>query len=89
MNTEQDWRKLYTIAALETDWLKMDDRIGAAEIALKQRLHELSVDHGGTPAELRLMADTLEKLGILRADFARWRESKTQINTERAPGEPD
>ena len=86
MNTREEWQKQYTIAVLETDWSKMDDRIGAVETEIKQRLHDLSLNHGGTSEELHAIAETKEKLEIMRADVARWRESKT-TNTEPLQGE--
>ena len=86
MNTREEWQKQYTIAVLETDWSKMDDRIGAVETAIKQRLYDLSLDHGGTSEELHAIADTRQKLEIMRADVARWRESKTS-NTEHLQGD--
>jgi hypothetical protein len=87
MNTRQEWQKQYTMTVLETDWSKMEDRIGAVETAIQQRLHDLSLDHGGTSEELHAIAETRQKLEILRADVARWRESKTP-NTERLQGDP-
>ena len=45
------WNPLYTAAVLETDWSKMPERIRAAEAAITNRLHEFSLDHGGTPEE--------------------------------------
>jgi hypothetical protein len=76
MNTEQHWLKLYQLAALETDWSMLEDRIRATETAIQQRLHELSLDHGGTPEENLAIMDTVQKLNSLRGELTRWRESK-------------
>ena len=78
MDTKQHWQKLYIAAALERDWSKMEDRIRAVEIAIAQRLRDLSQNHGGTPTELHAIADTRQKLEILRVDVARRKQSKTR-----------
>ena len=78
MNTEPEWRKLFQLAVLETDWSKMEDRIRAAETAIQQRSHELSVDHGGTSEENLAIMATLQKLAALRGELSRWRESKPE-----------
>jgi hypothetical protein len=62
---------------LETDWSKMEERIQTAESAIKERLHEFSLNHGGAPEERQAMADTLNRLNVLRAEVAAWRESKS------------
>ena len=77
MNTEQTWQKAYQIAALETDWSKMEDRIRAAETAIEQRVEELNLDHGGAPEENIAILDTAQKLISLRGELARWRENQT------------
>jgi hypothetical protein len=43
-----DWEKLYKEAILETDGSKIENLIQAAESAISARLHEFSLDHGGT-----------------------------------------
>jgi hypothetical protein len=47
--TGQKWEQLYNVAVLESDWTtaKIDERIEAAEAAIKGRLHEFSLNHGG------------------------------------------
>lgn len=72
MAAEQDWVKLYRIAALETDWSQLEDRIQAAESAIKAKLQD-SVDRTAPESQSRL--DALDKLTILRADLATWRKS--------------
>ena len=76
MHTGQHWLKLYQLAAVETDWSMLGDRIRAAEIAIQQRLHELSVDHGGTSEENLAIVDIVQKLNSMRGELTRWRESK-------------
>jgi hypothetical protein len=76
MNAEQHWLKLYQLAALETDWSMLEDRIRATETAIQQRLHELSLDHGGTSEENLAIVDTAQKLNSLRGELTRWRESE-------------
>ena len=76
MNTTSRWHELYEAAVLETDWSKMEERIQAAESAIKDRLHEFSLNHGGTREENQAIVDTLNRLNVLRADVASWRKSK-------------
>jgi hypothetical protein len=76
MTTGQAWRELYKIAVLETDWSKMEERIQAAESAIKQRLQEFSLNRGGTPEENQAIVIALDKLRTLRADLASWQGSK-------------
>ena len=66
------WQKFYNAAVLETDWTKMEDRVGAAEFALRERQAELSRDHGGTPEEMQAIIDALIRLDVLRQDAASW-----------------
>ena len=73
MNTEYDWVKLYKAALLETDWSRIGKRIEATEDALKARLHEFSLNHGGTPEENKAIVKTLDGLKILRSDVSAWR----------------
>lgn len=76
MNTEQTWQKAYQIAALETDWSKMEDRIRAAETAIEQRVQELNLDHGGAAEENLAILATAQKLIGLRGELGRWREKQ-------------
>jgi hypothetical protein len=72
------WNPPYTAAVLETDWSKMPERILAAETAIKSRLQEFSLDHGGTPEENQAIIDTMQRLGVLRSDLVLWREPKAR-----------
>jgi hypothetical protein len=75
--TTFSWYELYESAVLETDWTKMEERIQAAEAAIHERLHEFSVNHGGTQEENHAIAAALNSLHVLRSDVALWRsESK-------------
>jgi hypothetical protein len=73
MKTERDWEKLYQAAVLETDWSRIEEHIQAAESAISHRLHELSLDHGGTPEENRAITIAVMALEILRKDVAAWK----------------
>jgi hypothetical protein len=77
MNTEHKWEQLYSGAVLETDWSILEERIAAAESAIRGRLHEFSLNHGGTPEENQAIVDALHGLNVLRRDVASWRESKS------------
>jgi hypothetical protein len=71
------WHPLYLAAALESDWSKMPERIRAVESAIKDRLHEFALDHGGTPEENQAIIDVMHRIGVLRSNFVLWRESKS------------
>jgi len=75
MNTGYDWEKLYHLAVLEADWTKIEDRIYAAESAMRTRLHEFSMNHGGPRHENQAIADVLERLDVLRKEVIAWQES--------------
>jgi hypothetical protein len=55
----------------------MPERIRAAEAAIKNRLQEFSLGHGGTPEENHAIIDTMQRLGVLRSDLVLWREPKS------------
>ena len=65
-----EWEKLYQAAILETDWSKIEGRIQVAESAIKARLHEFSLNHGGTPEENQAVKDALAGLTVLRHEVA-------------------
>jgi chemotaxis regulatin CheY-phosphate phosphatase CheZ len=75
MTTTYKWFESYSTAVLETDWSKIEDRIGAVEAEIKERLREFSLNHGGSPEENRAIVDALDRLKSLRADVTSWRES--------------
>jgi hypothetical protein len=70
------WQELYASALLETDWSKIEEKIQVAETGIRTRLHEFSVNHGGTPEENQAIVDALHGLDILRKDVAVWQKSK-------------
>jgi hypothetical protein len=76
MNTEHEWERLYRIAVLETDWSKTEEHIHAAEDAIKAKLHEFSLNHGGSSEENQAIVEALKRLDTLRGDVARWQESE-------------
>ncbi len=71
MITTTKWHQAYTAAVLETDWTQMEERIVAAESAIREREHELS-NHGGTPEERQAIADAVNGLRRLRNDAIAW-----------------
>jgi hypothetical protein len=81
MDSRPDWRTLYYLAVLETDWSKMEGHVREIEAAIAQKLEALFADRGGTLEdrlrEQRAIAETQQKLILLRRDVARWRESKS------------
>lgn len=66
------WYEHYKLAVLETDWSRMDERIQAAESAIRERERELSLDHGGPAEEQRAILDALNGLNALRKDAVAW-----------------
>ncbi len=86
MFTEYAWHKLYQAAVLETDWSKTPSRIETAEAAIKARLHEFSLNHGGTPEENQAIQAALRGLGVMRNDVAAWQKS---TDSNQPPTSPD
>jgi len=81
MNTECDWVRLYKAALLETDWSKIEEHIQVAENGIKARLHEFSLNHGGTPAENQAIENALNGLKVLRKDVATWQGSQRTVSS--------
>jgi hypothetical protein len=71
-----EWDKLYQAAILETDWSKIEEHIHAVDSAISERLHEFSVNHGGSPEENQRIKDALSGLSVLRREVVAW-NSKT------------
>jgi hypothetical protein len=71
------WYEAYKAALLETDWAKMPERIQTAEAALRQRIREFELDHGGTPEENQAIADAMRGLTVLRSDAVKWSEKQS------------
>jgi hypothetical protein len=64
------WMDVYEAAILETDWSKIEERIQAADSAISARLHEFSLNHGGTPEENQAIRNALAGLTVLRHEVA-------------------
>ena len=78
IKTKYGWQKLYATALLETDWSKIGEKIQVAENGIRARLHEFSMNHGGTPEENQAIEDALNGLNVLRSDVAAWpRQDRT------------
>jgi hypothetical protein len=43
---------------------------------MRARLHEFSMNHGGTPEENQEIAKALDRLSILQKEVSAWQESK-------------
>lgn len=65
MRTDYVWDGLYEAAILETDYTKLPNRLQAAKTAIDARLHDLLLDHGGTPEERQAIDDALQSLKVL------------------------
>ena len=76
IQTKYSWQELYATALLETDWSRIHAKIQVAEQGIKTRLHEFSMNHGGTPEENQAIEDALHGLDTLRNEVATWQESK-------------
>ncbi len=68
-----EWQKPYHQTLLETDWTKIEERI-QAEAALKGRLYEFGMNHGGTPEENHAIEDAMNALNVLKREVVVWRE---------------
>jgi hypothetical protein len=76
IKTKYGWQELYATALLETDWSKIEAKIQVAENGIRARLHEFSMNHGGTPEENQAIEDALNGLNGLRNDVAAWRSKR-------------
>jgi hypothetical protein len=76
IKTKYGWQEPYAIAVLETDWTKIEQKIQVAENGIRARLHEFSMNHGGTPQENQAIEDALNGLTVLRKDVAAWRSKR-------------
>src|SRR6266852_1191622 len=61
-------RRLERIKA-DDDEEKLHKRIQAAKAAIDARLHEMQLDHGGTPEERQAITDALHGLTVLRSEL--------------------
>jgi Trp operon repressor len=63
------WSELYEVAIFETDDGKLQQYIQASKRAIDTRLHEMQLDHGGTPEERQAITDALKVLNVLRREL--------------------
>ena len=63
------WEEVYKAAVLELDREKLPERVHAAKAAIDVRLHELQLDHGGTPEERQALSDALASLNVIRREL--------------------
>ena len=59
MTTIPRWYEIYKVALLETDWSRMEERIQAAEAAIRERKREFDLNHGGSLDENRAIVDAI------------------------------
>ena len=76
IQTKYGWQEPYAIAVLETDWTKIKQKIQVAENEIRTRLHEFSMNHGGTLEENQAIEDALNGLNVLRKEVNAWLRSK-------------
>ena len=69
VKNDYPWQDLYEAAILETDDEKLTKCLQQAKFAIDARLHELQMDHGGTPGELHAISDALSGLNVLRREL--------------------
>jgi hypothetical protein len=69
MTADYVWKEPYNAALVETDSKKLRERIRAAKAAIDDRLHELQMDHGGTPEERQAITAALDGLNFLRREL--------------------
>jgi hypothetical protein len=63
------WIEPYQAAMLETDHGKLQKCLPAAKAAIDARLHQLQLDHGGTPEEREAISDALADLNVIRREL--------------------
>jgi hypothetical protein len=55
---------------------EIEERIQAAEAAMKRKLHDFSLNHGGTPQENHAIEDAMNALNVLKREVMIWRERR-------------
>jgi len=80
IKTKYGWQELYVITVLETDRSKIEGHIQVAENAIRVRVHELSLNHGGTQEENQAIEDALNGLNVLRNEVAAWRSNRASLS---------
>ena len=61
--------RIVQAAIVETNVMKLRERIQSAKAAIDTRLHDLQLDHGGTPEERQAITDALNGLNFLRREL--------------------
>ena len=64
----QGWRQLYSAALVEADPVKLKERTLAAQLAIEERVRELTGQHG-PPGEWQALQDALAGIKILSREF--------------------
>ena len=68
MNTNYSWEGLYKEAVLETDDVRLREKMDAAQASIEARLHELSSDGKNARQELIALRDAQKGLTVLRKE---------------------
>ena len=84
LKTNYVWDELYEAAILETDYVRLPQRLQAAKAAIDDRLHNLLLDHGGTPEERLAISDALQGLNVLRRQL-QTRLQATDLSNDSMP----
>ena len=71
------WMDAYKAAILETDWTKIEECIQVADSAIRARLQEFSLNHGGTPEENQAIFNATNGLTVLRREVAERANKRT------------
>src|SRR5258708_12846357 len=79
--TSYSWQESYQGAMLETDWMKMQERVQIAESEIHQRRLVLSQDHGGTEEERAALVNAMSGLRVLQMNLASSSERQNQVRT--------
>jgi hypothetical protein len=69
MKADYVWKGPYQAAMVEIDHGKLQESLQAAKAAIDNRLHELQLDHGGTPEERQAITDALANLNVIRREL--------------------
>jgi len=69
MSADYVWKESYWAALAETDDEQLRERLRAAKGAIDARLHEMQMDHGGTPEEREAITAALNGLNALRREL--------------------
>jgi len=69
VKSDYPWQEQYSAAIVETKFEKLFSLVREAKAAIDERLHELQMDHGGTPEERRAISDALAGLNVLRREI--------------------